>query len=373
LMLESSPQLLNMWTMKAALLLWLLAAEVVSQDVVCKTGKKRTTVNIRNGDQYIFKTSGWNYNPLQNCRADYKLDDCREVSLSCSRFQTISGGSCNWGDRLHVKAGNEGVKRFCGSNGPNLLMKSNFYLQFISDKKRSGRGLYCTIRCMTTPSTTTSATSTIRTTTSSTTTPNSCYCKELEEEIKTIKATVASNTKDIKTIDDTVASNTKDIKTNTASIENIDDRVENIEKNNNNNYYNCGENWTEDSVTGICYRVVKDRLNWIDAQKRCNLMGGDLAAIKSNQTQSFISNYLKGRNDLEWNEDVGIWFGLSDRNQENSFEWTDGTPVSYTNWLPEEPNSSGNNEDCGSMRQNHEYGWNDVPCELKLMSVCYRV
>merc|ERR1719435_509369 len=201
-----------MWTMKAALLLWLLAAEVVSQDVVCKTGKKRTTVNIRNGDQYIFKTSGWNYNPLQNCRADYKLDDCREVSLSCSRFQTISGGSCNWGDRLHVKAGNEGVKRFCGSKGPNLLMKSNFYLQFFSDKKRSGRGLYCTIRCMTTPSTTTSATSTTRTTPSSITVPNNCYCKELEEEIKTIRA-------NIENIDDRVQNNEKNINTNTASIE----------------------------------------------------------------------------------------------------------------------------------------------------------
>merc|ERR1719419_600546 len=202
--------------MQAALLLLLLAAEVASQDVVCKTGKKRTTVNIRNGDQYIFKTSGWNYNPLQNCRADYKLDGCRQVSLSCSRFQIISGDSCNWGDRLHVKAGNEGVKRFCGSNGPNLLMKSNFYLQFISDKKRSGRGLYCTIRCMTTPSTTT-------TITSSTATPNNCYCKELEEEIKTIRA-------NIENMDDRLANNTKDIKTNTAKIENNDDRLANITK-----------------------------------------------------------------------------------------------------------------------------------------------
>merc|ERR1719285_1522484 len=154
-----------MWTIKAAVLLWLLAAEVESKDVVCK-GKKRTTVKIGIGEEYVFKTAGWKYKPRQNCRADYKLDGCRKVSLSCSKFQTVSGGSCNKGDRLHVKARNEGVKRFCGSNGPNLLMKSNFYLQFISDKKRNSRGIDCTIRCMTTPST-------ITTSTTSTTTTNS--------------------------------------------------------------------------------------------------------------------------------------------------------------------------------------------------------
>jgi len=37
-------------------------------------------------------------------------------------------------------------------------MKSNFDLQFFSDKKRSGRGIHCTIRCLTMYSTTTTNT-----------------------------------------------------------------------------------------------------------------------------------------------------------------------------------------------------------------------
>ena len=48
-----------------------------------------------------------------------------------------------------------------------------------------------------------------------------------------------------------------------------------------------------ENIIGTCYTVVKDKLNWKDAQKRCNSLGGDLAAIKSSQTQSFISSKNK--------------------------------------------------------------------------------
>ena len=42
------------------------------------------------------------------------------------------------------------------------------------------------------------------------------------------------------------------------------------------------------------------------------------------------------------------WIGLTDQMIENSFQWTDGLPVTYTNWNVKEPNNV-HNEDCVMM------------------------
>ena len=36
---------------------------------------------------------------------------------------------------------------------------------------------------------------------------------------------------------------------------------------------------------------------------------------------------------------VGPWIGLNDPNKQNSWEWTDGTPFSYSNWSKGEPST----------------------------------
>ena len=46
----------------------------------------------------------------------------------------------------------------------------------------------------------------------------------------------------------------------------------------------------------------------------------------------------------------------------SGFEWSDRTPVDYTNWWENEPNNVGNlGEDCVEMFGNHR-GWNDESC-----------
>jgi len=55
------------------------------------------------------------------------------------------------------------------------------------------------------------------------------------------------------------------------------------------------------------------------------------------------------------------WIGFTDQGTEGSWYWYDGSPVSYTNWEPGEPNNSGWwGEDCAEM-----WGdglWNDASC-----------
>lgn len=56
---------------------------------------------------------------------------------------------------------------------------------------------------------------------------------------------------------------------------------------------------------------------------------------------------------------------------EGTWEWTDGTPATYTEWGVGEPNDSGG-EDCAEM-----YGsanaWNDLGCTAVKPYVCEKV
>ena len=60
------------------------------------------------------------------------------------------------------------------------------------------------------------------------------------------------------------------------------------------------------------------------------------------------------------------WLG-GRRNSANKFVWSDGTPWDYSNWLPNEPNSSGD-EDCVHTATT---GWNDLRCNhLNIPYIC---
>ena len=63
-----------------------------------------------------------------------------------------------------------------------------------------------------------------------------------------------------------------------------------------------------------------------------------------------------------------IWIGYEDRAMEGTFEWTDGSPLGYTNWRPNEPNDFNGNEDCTEFRR--DGGWNDNNCDRPFRSVC---
>ena len=44
-------------------------------------------------------------------------------------------------------------------------------------------------------------------------------------------------------------------------------------------------------------------------------------------------------------------------------KWSDGTPVDYTNWNPNEPNNYKGQENCVTYNVNGQGGgWNDMTC-----------
>lgn len=92
------------------------------------------------------------------------------------------------------------------------------------------------------------------------------------------------------------------------------------------------------------------------AEAICTAKGAHLASINTIMEQQTARSHASGISGADW------WIGLSDATSEGAFAWLDGSPVTYTNWEPGEPNDHGSGEDCGEMKVSDNGIWNDVPC-----------
>ncbi|XP_044280968.1 macrophage mannose receptor 1-like [Varanus komodoensis] len=98
----------------------------------------------------------------------------------------------------------------------------------------------------------------------------------------------------------------------------------------------------------------------------CRKEGGDLASVHNVEEYSFIISQLGYRPTDE------LWIGLNDLKIQLFFEWSDGTPVTYTKWLRGEPtHTTYRQEDCVVMKGKDGY-WADQPCDTPLGYICKR-
>ncbi|XP_003803470.1 low affinity immunoglobulin epsilon Fc receptor [Otolemur garnettii] len=104
-----------------------------------------------------------------------------------------------------------------------------------------------------------------------------------------------------------------------------------------------------------CYYFGEGAKKWLHAQYACEAMGGRLVSIHSREEQDFLIKRA------DWK---GSWIGLQDLDREGQFTWMDGSPVSYSNWYPGEPNNQDQGENCVMMRGSGQ--WNDAACQSRL-------
>ena len=98
------------------------------------------------------------------------------------------------------------------------------------------------------------------------------------------------------------------------------------------------------SGNGHTYHLLANSGNagitWTDAESYAvNTLGGHLATVDSLQ----VSNWLW--NTFGKDANIDLWIGLTDQVDEGQFKWiASGQAPLFTNWYPNEPNNSGNED-----------------------------
>ncbi|XP_044862469.1 macrophage mannose receptor 1-like [Mauremys mutica] len=126
----------------------------------------------------------------------------------------------------------------------------------------------------------------------------------------------------------------------------------------------CPDGWM--SYAGHCYMIHREPKIWKEALTFCRKEDGDLASIRNVEEHNFIVSQIGFKPTDE------LWIGLNDFKVQMFFEWSDGTPVTYTKWQRGEPTRTNNRqEDCVAVKGQDGY-WADHLCEKKVGYICKR-
>ena len=77
------------------------------------------------------------------------------------------------------------------------------------------------------------------------------------------------------------------------------------------------------------YGVTDTVVTWSDAEAQAAALGGHLVTIDDQAEQDWLTQTF-GRFG-------NVWIGLSDQAVTNTWEWSSGDPLAYTNWAPGQP------------------------------------
>ncbi|XP_034003343.1 CD209 antigen-like protein C [Trematomus bernacchii] len=120
----------------------------------------------------------------------------------------------------------------------------------------------------------------------------------------------------------------------------------------------CPEGWRKFGCS--CYLLSTETDTWEQSRQHCTAGGADLVIVDSEEEQEFITSMIKEQ----------TWIGLSDREEEGTWTWVDGSPLTLTLWSPAQPDNF-DEEDCAEIRSIvHSQSWNDKPCKIDLHWIC---
>ena len=89
---------------------------------------------------------------------------------------------------------------------------------------------------------------------------------------------------------------------------------------------------------GACYKFNPDKLDWDEAERKCNQEGAHLTSIFSDKDASFV-RCLQDASSIH-----KTWIG--GKRNGNDFQWIDGSAFDYDNWNTGEPDNQGGVENC---------------------------
>ena len=84
----------------------------------------------------------------------------------------------------------------------------------------------------------------------------------------------------------------------------------------------CSTEWTQ--YGSHCYKAFQVEVSWDAARHDCLDLNSDLVSIPNSAENSFIAAaFLPGKKDT-------AWIGLNDKEKEDEFHWSDGTPYNFS-------------------------------------------
>ena len=87
----------------------------------------------------------------------------------------------------------------------------------------------------------------------------------------------------------------------------------------------CPTGWL--CFSNSCFKEFMTAVTWNDAQQVCESLNSNLTSIHSAAESDFILGQVRSADTHEF------WIGFTDRANEGSLEWVDGSDVTYTNWI----------------------------------------
>ncbi|OWK63245.1 Secretory phospholipase A2 receptor [Lonchura striata] len=133
-----------------------------------------------------------------------------------------------------------------------------------------------------------------------------------------------------------------------------------------------------------CYRLHKEEKSWNDASLSCQSQNSRLISVssmadeelllnllESEEKTGFITSPLKSELTYSFTENVTeTWIGLYSNSTPVVFEWSDSTPVKFSNWHRQEPNTFQRTGQLCVSAQGPEGHWRIKKCEDKFFYIC---
>ncbi|XP_051984581.1 galactose-specific lectin nattectin-like [Xyrauchen texanus] len=127
---------------------------------------------------------------------------------------------------------------------------------------------------------------------------------------------------------------------------------------------NCPAGWAEYGCR--CFKFFSPSVTWIAAEKTCLSYGSNLASVHNHEEYMFIQNMIR----QQTHTSTRTWIGGNDAVSENSWLWSNGKPMNYQLWAPEQPDNYRGYEHCIEMNYGDSSNWNDLNCFEKFPFVC---
>ncbi|XP_049744743.1 secretory phospholipase A2 receptor isoform X1 [Elephas maximus indicus] len=113
-----------------------------------------------------------------------------------------------------------------------------------------------------------------------------------------------------------------------------------------------------------CYKLQKEEKTWNEALHSCQSDNGALTSVASLAEVEFLVTLLGNENASE------TWIGLSSSKIPVSFEWSNGSSVTFTNWHTHEPQIFPNRSQLCVSAEHPEGHWKVKNCEETLFYIC---